>query len=280
MPSTNTYTMQDRTPYTYFIRWNDLNLNYYGRRTAKGCHPNEFFITYFTSSNYVSDIITEYGMPDVIKIHKIFSDIQSCCIQEEKFLTRVNAAKSFNWINRTNGDTNWNNIGGYILTEKTKSNMRKPKSNSHKQNMKKPKSESRKESERQKCFSKTGYYSNLENPEIQIKTRNTYFKKTGYTSPAKNPIIAEKMSSTYYNRTGYTNPSKNPDVLARQFDSYFEKTGYKHPNHNPTVRLKQIQSYKETCKIRPPVMCPHCGKSGKGGIMKRWHFDNCKNVTK
>jgi hypothetical protein len=35
----NIYTAIDRTPYTYFIRWNDLNLNYYGRRTAKGCHP-------------------------------------------------------------------------------------------------------------------------------------------------------------------------------------------------------------------------------------------------
>lgn len=22
--------------------------------------------------------------------------------------------------------------------------------------------------------------------------------------------------------------------------------------------------------------CPHCGKSGKGTAMKRWHFDNCK----
>lgn len=24
------------------------------------------------------------------------------------------------------------------------------------------------------------------------------------------------------------------------------------------------------------VTCPHCGKIGKGAIMKRWHFDNCK----
>lgn len=107
MTSTNTYTSLDRTPYTYFIRWNELNLNYYGRRTAKGCHPEEFFITYFTSSKYVSDIISEYGIPDTIKIHKIFSDVDSCKIQEEKFLNRVNAAKSLDWLNQKNGDTNW-----------------------------------------------------------------------------------------------------------------------------------------------------------------------------
>ena len=104
MSSNNTYTAQDRTPYTYFIRWNDLNLNYYGRRTAKGCHPEEFFIAYFTSSRYVDDIISEYGMPDLIKIHKIFSDINSCKIQEDRFLKRVNAAKSLSWLNQTNGD--------------------------------------------------------------------------------------------------------------------------------------------------------------------------------
>ena len=62
------YTVNDRTPYTYFIRWNDLNLNYYGRRTAKGCHPEEFFISYFTSSKYVKQTIDEFGMPDIIKI--------------------------------------------------------------------------------------------------------------------------------------------------------------------------------------------------------------------
>lgn len=23
--------------------------------------------------------------------------------------------------------------------------------------------------------------------------------------------------------------------------------------------------------------CPHCGKEGRGNLMKRWHFDNCKH---
>ena len=26
--------------------------------------------------------------------------------------------------------------------------------------------------------------------------------------------------------------------------------------------------------------CPHCGKTGKGAIMNRWHFDNCKSINK
>ena len=27
------------------------------------------------------------------------------------------------------------------------------------------------------------------------------------------------------------------------------------------------------------VKCPHCDKVGGNAIMKRWHFDNCKNKT-
>lgn len=25
-----------------------------------------------------------------------------------------------------------------------------------------------------------------------------------------------------------------------------------------------------------PIICPHCNAEGGGGVMKRWHFDNCK----
>ncbi|EDH7741224.1 hypothetical protein CB599_11730 [Salmonella enterica subsp. enterica serovar Adjame] len=34
----------------------------------------------------------------------------------------------------------------------------------------------------------------------------------------------------------------------------------------------------ETLKNKPMLVCPHCGKSGGGG-MTRWHFDNCRLKT-
>ena len=64
----------DRTPYTYLIGWIDVDLWYYGRRTAEGCHPEELFISYFTSSKVVYDIRSEFGEPDVIRTHKFFSE--------------------------------------------------------------------------------------------------------------------------------------------------------------------------------------------------------------
>jgi hypothetical protein len=32
----------------------------------------------------------------------------------------------------------------------------------------------------------------------------------------------------------------------------------------------------EAAYNRPIVECSHCGKTGDGGNMKRWHFDNCR----
>ena len=37
----------------------------------------------------------------------------------------------------------------------------------------------------------------------------------------------------------------------------------------PNPHLKDIANI--------PRECPHCGKTGKGSSMLRWHFDNCKN---
>ena len=46
------------------------------------------------------------------------------------------------------------------------------------------------------------------------------------------------------------------------------------------------QSFKDTMskammgvlkgRKQPLITCPHCGKEGGNTIMKRWHFDNCK----
>ena len=43
---------------------------------------------------------------------------------------------------------------------------------------------------------------------------------------------------------------------------------------NPFTKEQQSKGGKvQSSKI---INCPHCGKSGKGMIMGRWHMDNCK----
>jgi hypothetical protein len=56
---------------------------------------------------------------------------------------------------------------------------------------------------------------------------------------------------------------KRPDVVERN------KKG-------PTDEIRKKMS--EAKLNQPELICPHCGKIGKGNQMYRWHFDNCKTL--
>ena len=101
-----THTANDRTPYTYLIGWSGLDKWYYGVRYAKGCHPTDFWVTYFTSSEVVDEFRKTHGEPDVIEIRKIFDDSRDARRWESRVLKRINVKASDNFLNRTNGHVN------------------------------------------------------------------------------------------------------------------------------------------------------------------------------
>lgn len=109
----------DRKPYTYLIGWSIINFWYYGSRYAKGCHPNDLFKSYFTSSKIVKDFVKKYGCPDVIKIRKVFDNPKSTITWETKFLTRIDAANNPRFLNLRNNSTN------YVITESNTGSFKK-----------------------------------------------------------------------------------------------------------------------------------------------------------
>jgi hypothetical protein len=76
-------------PYCYLIGWSKHNYWYYGARYSKNSHPNDLFHTYFTSSNSVSQLISEIGLPDIIEIRKTFNSPEKTRIWEHKVLRRM-----------------------------------------------------------------------------------------------------------------------------------------------------------------------------------------------
>lgn len=122
------------TPYTYLIGWSKHKLWYYGVRYAKsfhqkclyesGCHPDELWKTYFTSSIRVSNLRKKYGEPDIIQVRKTFTCASKAQLWEIKVLRRINAMTSDNWLN--------NSIPGiFNMTEEIKTKIsnsnKKPK---------------------------------------------------------------------------------------------------------------------------------------------------------
>lgn len=62
-------------------------------------------------------------------------------------------------------------------------------------------------------------------------------------------------------------------------ESHLENLRLSHLGKNlPSEQRKKIsESLTNTLKNSPPVVCPHCGKSGRKSTMTRFHFNNCRS---
>jgi group I intron endonuclease len=86
------------------------------------------------------------------------------------------------------------------------------------------------------------------------------------------------------------NTGKKAPLISKARKEYWIKWREEHPNYKDKwkkrtratpERLKEVSeiySKKVTELNKVKVKCPHCSKTGNVGNMKRWHFDNCKNI--
>ena len=101
----------EHTPYTYFIGWPEHNKFYYGVRYAKkekclyesGCHPDEFWVTYHTTSEVVDDFRKKHGEPSIIEVRRTFKTSEEATQWEGKVLKRLKAPASTKWLNKSGG---------------------------------------------------------------------------------------------------------------------------------------------------------------------------------
>ncbi len=106
-------------PYTYLVGWSKHNMWYYGVRYGSSCHPDDFWVSYFTSSVYVSNARKKYGEPDVLQIRKIFDNPSKARLWEDKVLCRLGVVQKEKFLNRSNNAKNFYNKGGHKLPERT-----------------------------------------------------------------------------------------------------------------------------------------------------------------
>jgi hypothetical protein len=93
------------TPYTYLLTHIPTNTHYYGVRYKKGCHPTDFWTTYFTSSEHVAKLINQYGVDSfAFQIRKLFTNSMDARKWETNVLRRIDAVNRPDFINRTDSD--------------------------------------------------------------------------------------------------------------------------------------------------------------------------------
>lgn len=84
------HTMTDRTPYVYLLKNKTTGLFYYGLRFGKNCHPDDFWVEYFTSSKLVKDLINKHGKSDFeFEIRRKFESKESAINWEQKVIRRL-----------------------------------------------------------------------------------------------------------------------------------------------------------------------------------------------
>lgn len=99
------------SPYTYLIGWTREGKYYYGVRHARGCYPEDLWVSYFSSSKEVKKYRELYGDPDIIEIRKVFDQGNQARLWEQKVLRRLNVAHSEYWLNKSNSDGKFYNKG-------------------------------------------------------------------------------------------------------------------------------------------------------------------------
>ena len=89
-------------PFTYLLKHINTNKYYYGVRFKKGCHPNDLWTKYFTSSKRVKALIRKYGKKSFIfEIRKTFKTIKQARIWEHKVLKRLKVIYRNDFLNLT-----------------------------------------------------------------------------------------------------------------------------------------------------------------------------------
>src|ERR1019366_7528641 len=95
-------------PYCYLLRCKPINMVYYGSKWANNCHPDTFWIDYFTSSDLITLLRTIFGDDAFeFEIRKTFKTGKKCSQWEEKVLKKMKVLQNQHiWLNRTN-NTAW-----------------------------------------------------------------------------------------------------------------------------------------------------------------------------
>lgn len=87
-------------PFTYLVKHIPTNKYYYGVKFKKGCHPNDLWTKYFTSSKKVKGLIRKYGKKSFkFEIRKTFKTQKQAREWEHKVLRRLKVIYRDDFLN-------------------------------------------------------------------------------------------------------------------------------------------------------------------------------------
>ena len=245
-------------PFTYLIGWSKMNKFYYGVRYAAGCHPDELWTVYFTSSGLVKELRSEHGEPDIVNIRKTFDTVREARDWEERVLKRMKVVIREDFINQNDRmapPIRYGKRDASVGVKISAALKGKPKSKQHRANLSKAISK----------YFDTHDGHNLGKSMSEEAKQKLREKNTGKKA---NSNTKQKMSANH--------KSKQSGFVFVQSEEAKQKIRNARATQIITDEHKLNISIANKGKPKAKITCPYCFKEGGIGAMKRWHFDNCK----
>lgn len=228
-----------RVPYAYHLYHLPTNQHYYGVEYGLKANPNNLWVTYFSSSKRIKNLIHKYGKESFkFKVRKIFKTTDEAIKWETKFLHKIDAKNNKHWLNQHNGNGDWVNKVGYLLTERQRLNRTKEKNpffgkkhtDETRQKMRKPKSYVPPKSEETKkrlsesltgrTFSETHKKNISKGKKGTIISEQTKQKISLATKGEKNPMFGK---SAVKGGKWYTNGISNIFILKQEIPLNYKR---------------------------------------------------------
>ena len=89
----------------------------------------------------------------------------------------------------------------------------------------------------------------------------------------KNAALQQETTNQKRQRLSHNNWAKRNPLRHKEHVSNINKGVPKSQEHRQKLRESNLGIRHKL------ISCPHCGKEGGERAIKRWHFDNCKNIT-
>lgn len=250
--------------YFYLIRHIPSQKFYAGCQHGRNANPENFWVTYFTSSKTVHYLINQDGLDSFEILEILERPMNDALLFEHNFLNSVNAAASQKWLNRSNGNNKF-----YAMI---------PFSEEHRKNMSL--------AARNKTLSDTAKF-NIKQASLLMWKDPDYIAAQSegmrkYRNSEKfvenNKKISEKTKgipkSADHNFKNSESKKKFYCSPAGEQNKKFLSELYKGKSYHTEESKKKA---KATRSNKPDVVCPNCLKTGRSAGMTRYHFDNCKS---
>jgi len=257
-------------PYTYLVGWSNLGEYYYGVRYKQGCHPNDFWKDYFTSSPKVAEYRELHGEPDIIQIRKTFDNRESAIAWEHKVLRRMKVIKEDHWLNRAAFPVFDNRGKNHPMFGKTLSKETKQKMSEANKGENHP------------------FYGKTHSEEAKRKISEARKGKT-FSEETKHKISAANKGKTLSKETKQKMSEASKGKTLSEETKKKMSEASKGKTHSEETKKKMSESSKgkthseETKKKmseakHKKTQCPNCGYEGNAGNlaqhMKKW----CKEI--